>query len=168
MSYDSFLYSYFIFTLYRNTINSFISGAVYRWSKAKDESSPIDPQLVRELVTSSGLKTAKNLTIVLVIAWIIVCLTSDNLLYLLGVPVGFITAIVVLKLIHKNFDVRERITASSTIVAAKAQFIGQISANDIGNNTPRYQFSNLDRVLKDTEFIKFAQKFKTTHVDSIL
>lgn len=149
-------------TLRKNSINTFISGAVYRWYKAKDESNLIRPEVAKLLIESERFKLQKLLILLLALAWTVLCVANGLWIYLAAVPFGFIISILAIKVLAKNFSVRKEINSASSVVSVKARKYRahSLKADDIANNTPKYQLSNLDQLLENDEFINFAQAAK--------
>lgn len=148
-------------TLYKNAVHTFIAGAAYRWLKANGDSSVIEPYVVKELIASNWFKFAKGLIGLLVISWLIMSFATDNLKVIALLPTGFIIAILFIKFSHSRFNTRNAIAkASKEVTNKRLKYVGQLTSNDIVNNTPKNQLSTLDLLLEKDEFIKFAQKLK--------
>lgn len=156
----------YIATLRRNSINTFISGAVYRWYKAKDESNIIKPEVAKLLIESERFKAQKFLTLFLTLAWAALCVINGLWIYLATTPFGFIIAILAIKVLAKNFSVNRELSRASSVVSMKARKYRahSLKADDIANNTPKYQLSNLDQLLENDEFINFALLVKDKHL----
>lgn len=160
------IFGLYIATLHKNAVLTFISGAVYHWYKEHDESSMIESIVTQSLIAPRGFKTIKGLTGLSVIIWGVICALNGLWAFLVAIPVGFIIAILVIKVTAKSFNVRAAIQKASIVVAANADkyHAHRLTASDIANNAPKQQLSNLDYLLQSNDFIKFAQRFRRSQL----
>jgi hypothetical protein len=156
-----FLFFAYVITLHKNTVQTFIVGAVERWYQERDKTAHIEAKVAKDFMTSKAFQATKGITGILVIGWTVTCIWAGLWGFLIALPVGLVVAIIIVKATRLKFDARVAIHTYSKVVGRKRQTqVGQLTANDIANNTAKYQLSNLDFLLEDEHFLTFARKLK--------